>query len=268
MKAVNLIPADARRGRGGPSTPSSTRLPTYLLLGALAAALALVTVYVLANNSISERQARVTTLQAEIAQTQARSSGLSHFAQFSQMTQSRIASVRQLAATRFDWHATMTQISQVVPANTTLQTLNGAAASTGTGTAGTAAPTSTSAGAASGTSVEITGCTKTHDDVARLMSRLRLVDGVAGVTLSSSQKQTSGAGSAATGSASGGASSTSCGSNAPSFDMKIAFSPQSATQASGAASTTTSRTATATGATSSTSPTSNAGPPSTSRGAS
>ena len=41
------------------------------------------------------------------------------------MTQSRVSSVRQLAAGRFDWHATLAQISQVVPKNTSLATLTG-----------------------------------------------------------------------------------------------------------------------------------------------
>src|ERR1700710_910199 len=126
MRAVNLIPADARRGGGGgPSL--SNRLPTYLFLGVLVAAVALVAVYVLTNNTISKRQAQVTTLQAEVAQTQARSDSLSHFSQFSQLTQSRVSSVRQLAASRFDWHATLSQLADVIPANTSLGTLNGTA---------------------------------------------------------------------------------------------------------------------------------------------
>jgi Tfp pilus assembly protein PilN len=242
MKAVNLIPADAKRGSRGQST--ANRLPTYLLLGALAAAVALVTVYVLATNDISQRQAKVATLQAEVAQTQARSAGLSHFAEFSHMTESRIASVRQLAATRFDWHATLAQISQVVPANTSLATLNGTAASSAPGATGTASPTS--AGTATGSSIELAGCTKSQDDVARLMSRLRLVDGVDSVTLNSSQKQASGSAGAAPssgsasggGSAAGGALGGNCGNNAPAFDLKILFASQPATPASGAAATT------------------------------
>ena len=66
MKAVNLIPADAKRGSRGPS--ASKGLPSYLFLGVLAIAVGLVTLYVLASNDISQRQAKVTTLQAEIAQ--------------------------------------------------------------------------------------------------------------------------------------------------------------------------------------------------------
>jgi Tfp pilus assembly protein PilN len=239
MKAVNLIPADAKRGsRGGAS--ASKGLPTYIFLGVLAIAVGLVTLYVLASNDISQRQAKVTTLQAEIAQVQARSGSLSHYAQFSQMTQSRIGSVRQLATSRFDWHSTLTQIAQVIPKNTSLATLTGTAASSDPTAAGAAAPTST--GASAGTSIGLTGCTKSQPDVAKLMSRLRLIDGVASVTLTSSTKQESGASSAAAPPASGGSAggpSGGCGNGTPSFDLQIAFATQpGAPAASGAATST------------------------------
>lgn len=237
MRAVNLIPADAKRASRGSS--GTKALPTYLLLGALAIAVGLVTMYVLASNDVSQRQAKATTLQAEVAQVQAQSNGLSHYAQFSQMTQGRVSSVRQLATTRFDWHATLAQISQVVPKNTSLATLNGTAV---TADAGTAAPTSTATPA--GTTIELTGCTKSQPDVAKLMSRLRLIDGVTSVTLTSSTKQESGSSAAPTpapsGPAASGASSQGCGSGTPSFDLQIAFAAQSATPAAGSAATATS----------------------------
>src|ERR1700759_509274 len=237
MRAVNLIPADAKRASRGSS--GAKALPTYLVLGVLAIAVGLVTLYVLASNDVSQRAAKVTTLQAEVAQVQARSNGLSHYAQFSQMTQGRISSVRQLATTRFDWHATLAQISQVVPKNTSLATLNGTAASAALPTAGTASPTST--GAPTGSSIELTGCTKSQPDVAKLMSRLRLIDGVDSVSLNSSTKQQSGGSSPTTaaGSASGG-SGEGCGNNTPSFDLKIGFARQPATPAASAAATSTS----------------------------
>jgi Tfp pilus assembly protein PilN len=224
MRAVNLIPADAKRASRGSS--GTKVLPTYLLLGALAIAVGLVTLYVLASNDVSQRQAKVTTLQSEVAQVQARSSSLNQYAQFSQMTQSRVSSVRQLATGRFDWHATLAQISQVVPKNTSLATLTGTAATSAATTAGTAAPTST--GAPTGTSIALTGCTKSQPDVAKLLSRLRLIDGVDSVTLNSSTKQDSGGSAASPPVSSGSASGNTgggCGSG-PSFDLQIAFASQ------------------------------------------
>ena len=256
MRAVNLIPADAKRASRGSS--GTKALPTYLLLGALAIAVGLVTMYVLASNDVSQRQAKATTLQAEVAQVQAQSNGLSHYAQFSQMTQGRVSSVRQLATTRFDWHATLAQISQVVPKNTSLATLNGTAV---TADAGTAAPTSTATPA--GTTIELTGCTKSQPDVAKLMSRLRLIDGVAGVALNSSTKQESGSSSPSTAAgSSAGSSGQGCGNNTPSFDLKIAFATQPGTPAAAPASTSTST------STSTSSSTANSAAPSASGGTS
>jgi Tfp pilus assembly protein PilN len=244
MRAVNLIPADAKRGGRGPS--ASKGLPTYLFLGVLAIAVGLVTLYVLASNNISQRQAKVTTLQAEVAQVQAQSTSLSRYAQFSQMTQSRIGSVRQLATGRFDWHATLTQIAQVVPKNTSLATLAGTAASSDPSAAAAATATGT---APTGTSIQLTGCTKSQPDVAKLMSRLRLIDGVASVTLNSSTKQESGPSSPSTPAAPSGSSAAGggggCGNGTPSFDLQISFATTStpatpATPAASGASTSTS----------------------------
>jgi Tfp pilus assembly protein PilN len=248
MRAVNLIPADAKRASRGSS--GTKVLPTYLLLGALAIAVGLVTLYVLASNDVSQRQAKVTTLQSEVAQVQARSSSLNQYAQFSQMTQSRVSSVRQLATGRFDWHATLAQISQVVPKNTSLATLTGTAATSAATTAGTAAPTST--GAPTGTSIALTGCTKSQPDVAKLMSRLRLIDGVDSVTLNSSTKQESAGSPATSAGSAAGSSGQGCGNGTPSFNLEITFASQPAAPAAGGATTSTS-TSTSTAAPTSTS---------------
>src|SRR5207302_1106276 len=123
----------------------------------------------------------------------------------------------------FDWYRALSDLSKVVPANTSLQSL-----------AGTVAPGASTAGATSGGSAsslrsaesapafELTGCTKSQDDVARLMSRLRLVDGVTRVTLGSAQKPGGLTGAAAVSSS---ATASGCGTNAPSFDLLVFFQP-------------------------------------------
>jgi hypothetical protein len=72
------------------------------------------------------------------------------------------------------------------------------------------------------------GCTQTQDDVARLMSRLRLINGVQRVTLASSVKQDGGQSGAAVSAPSSGAgagASAGCGANAPAYDLVIFFTP-------------------------------------------
>jgi Tfp pilus assembly protein PilN len=238
VKAVNLIPADARKNRSGGSAASAVRVPTYALLGLLAGALVLVTVYVLTGNTIADRTAQLSSLQTQVSQTQAQAARLGNYGKFAQIAHTRLQTVAGLAATRFDWHEALSDLSQVVPANSSLQTLAGTVAP-GASTGGGGGGGSSNLRAAETTpALELTGCTHSQDDVARLMSRLRLVDNVTRVSLGNSQKANSGTAGAASGTAS-------CGANGPSFDIVVFFQavpgagPQGATSVTGATTTTT-----------------------------
>ena len=258
MRAVNLIPAESRGRSRGPSTGMA--LPVYVLLGLLTAAVALVTVYVLTGNSISSRQAMLTSLKTQVAREQAVASRLGSFSKFSQLAQTRISTVSSIAAARFDWHGALENLAKVVPADTTLSAINGTVVpgATAGGGAGNALRADITAPA-----FELTGCTGSQDDVARLMSRLRLINGVTRVSFSNSQEANaaaSGAGGPT------GVSPTGCTATAPTFDLTVFFTPvanagaQGVTSVNGitstaagtsttSATTTTSGTTTATGGT-------------------
>ena len=125
MRAVNLIPADSR-GRSSSRGPSTgMQIPVYVLLGVLAAAVALVTMYVLTNNSITSRKAEVASLKTQVAQEQAAANRLGEFSKFSSLAQTRIGTVNSIASARFDWHTALVNLSKVVPADTTLQSIVG-----------------------------------------------------------------------------------------------------------------------------------------------
>ena len=220
MRAVNLIPADSRAGGSrsrGPST--GMQIPVYVLLGFLAAAVALVTVYVLTNNSIAERTAKLGNLKTEVTQEQAAVARLGEFTQFASLAQTRISTVHSIAAARFDWHTALSDLAKVVPANTTLQSIVGTvvpgASSGGSGGAGTGSLRS----GITAPAFELSGCTASQDDVAKLMSQLRLINGVTRVTISDSQISNNGSVSSA------GGSSQGCGANAPTFDLVVFFQP-------------------------------------------
>jgi Tfp pilus assembly protein PilN len=220
MKAVNLIPADSRRTGGSSPGPS---LPVYLFLGVLAGALALVTIAVLTDNTIADRKAQLATLQAQVSSQQALVSQLANYAQFASVAQSRVQTVTGIAATRFHWHAVLSQLAQVVPGNTSLLSLQGTVAP-GASAGGTGGGAGGSSGglraAVASPALELTGCTASQVDVARLISRLRVIDGVTRVTLGSSAKATTGGASG--GSASG---SSGCAGTQPAFDVLVFFSP-------------------------------------------
>ena len=223
MRSVNLIPHDARgRGRGSSGPSTGMQVPVYVLLGFLAAAVALVTVYVLANNSVTTRKATLTSLQAQVAQEQAAATRLGEFTKFSQLAQTRIGTVRSIAAARFDWHAALSDLSKVVPANATLQSIVGTVVP-GANAGGGSGGTGSIRGDITAPAFELTGCTRTQDGVAQLMSQLRLINGVTRVSLSNSQ---------ATGAGSSGPGGTGCPAG-PTFNIVVFFTPVPNAGASG-----------------------------------
>lgn len=236
MKAVNLIPADARRG--GTTDLRALRGPGAAVVGVLGVALVLVVLYVVASNSVTSKQAQLANVRQELAQTQAEAASLAGYTKFAKLAQARVQTVREIVSSRFDWKRVLTDLSKVVPANTTLSSLS-ATVSPAAGTGG-----SSSSGGLRGDlpvpAFELQGCTTTQDDVARLMSRLRLINGVTRVTLASTVKS----GSTVTGSAvSSSSGSGGCKSNAANFDLVVFF------QSPGGASTAAAGTASSTAAT-------------------
>ena len=239
MRAVNLIPTESRGRSRGPST--GMQIPVFVLLGFLAAAVVLVTVYVFAGNSISSRTAKLSSLKTQVAQEQAAASRLGEFSKFSSLAQTRIGTVNSIASARFDWHSALVNLSQVVPADTTLQSIVGTVVA-GAGAGGGAAGSSLRADVVA-PAFELTGCTANQDDVARLMSRLRLINGVTRVSFSDSQIT-------ATAAPSSSGSSQGCAASAPTFDLTVFFTPianagaQGVTSISGTTTSTTGGTAT------------------------
>src|SRR5689334_19233448 len=120
MKAVNLIPSDAQRSG---SAALKLAPATYGLLGVLAAAVMLVTLYVISNNDVTSRKAEIATLRSQVSAAQNEASQLNTYANFVTAAQQRVQTVEGIANTRFDWHTALAELSQVVPGNTALQTL-------------------------------------------------------------------------------------------------------------------------------------------------
>jgi Tfp pilus assembly protein PilN len=209
MRAVNLIPADSR-GRSSSGAPSTgMQVPAYVLLGFLALAVALVTVYVLTNNTIGARKAKLASLQAQVAQDQAQAARLGEFTKFSQLAQTRIGTVQSIVA-------------KVVPANTTLTSVVGTVVPGATAGGSGGGGTSSLRGDIAAPAFELVGCTANQDQVARLMSQLRLINGVTRVSFSNSQEPNTGSAGGASG---GSGSAPGCGVGAATFDLVVFFQP-------------------------------------------
>lgn len=265
MKAVNLIPREERRSSGGGIPTGRSGGAVFAVLGVLAGLAVLALLYGRADHQISSRRAEVASLNARVQQAQARTGALAAYTSFLQMREQRVQAVTALMESRFDWAQVFHELGRVLPANqVSLSSVEGTVgSSTGTAgaTAGAPASTSTSAttssGAAGASSVtsatppgsiptfKLAGCATSQAEVALMLERLRLIDGVKEVTLQSSTKSGSGGGSAA-------GSNSGCPASAPVFAAQVVFDalPTVPTgSSSGAATITASATATS-GATS------------------
>jgi Tfp pilus assembly protein PilN len=221
MKAINLLPPDLRGAPKGSSRKAKAAaasdepggIAAFVALGVLAACVAAVAAYVLTTNTVKDRQAQLEAVNAAAATTAQRVSQLKPYADFQQMAETRIQTVKDLTSSRFDWEQALRDISRAIPADVTLTSMNGTIAGGSSGSGSTVRT------AIMAPAVELKGCTPTQKDVATLLSRLRNVDGVTRVSLSKSFKPaltTSAPGSTTT--------ETVCpGGRPPSFELVMFF---------------------------------------------
>jgi hypothetical protein len=123
------------------------------------------------------------------------------------MASARVETVRGLAAARFDWEQALRDLSRAVPGDVKLETLNGDMGLPGTG-GGSGDPLR---GSIQAPAISLAGCAPSQTSVARMLARLRAVDGVTRVSLSKSEK-------------SDGETDSACaGSNPPVFSAVVFF---------------------------------------------
>ena len=189
MRAVNLLTPDQRsapKGKGS-SGPSGVDAPggigAFVLLGALALSVAALAGYVLSNNVIKERKAELATVTAKSDATVQKAAKLKPYADFDASAKARAQTVRDIAGSRFDWEQALRDLSRAIPQDVTLTQLSGDIATDAGGQGGTLRT------AISAPAITLTGCTSGQTQVARLMARLRDIDGVTRVSLSSSAKE-------------------------------------------------------------------------------
>jgi hypothetical protein len=131
-----------------------------------------------------------------------------------------VETVRGLAAARFDWERALRDLSHAFPADAKLTTLNGDMGLPG---AAAAAGGDTLRGSIQAPAISMTGCASSQTGVARMMARIKAVDGVTRVSLSKSDAgATSASGAGVT-----AAAIPACGKNPATFSV-VAFFERSA----------------------------------------
>ena len=186
MRAINLVPADERKGAGGAAGRSGGA--AHILLGLLAIMVAFTAMLTLSKADVSDKQARVAAVEAEAATAEAKAAELASFTQFAGLRAARAQTVTSLASSRFDWSHALSEVARVVPPNVSLTSL--------TGTVAPGVSIKSGGGGASGglrsvlpvPALELSGCTEDQNSVARMLTRMRLIDGVVRVSLQSSSK--------------------------------------------------------------------------------
>jgi Tfp pilus assembly protein PilN len=234
MKAVNLLPHDLRSGAKGPAPAVSAGTEDaggpgpFVVLGALALCVVALAGYVLTSNAVNDRQAKLADVSARSESITRQVTALKPYADFEAIANTRVATVNDLATSRFDWEQGLRDLSRALPADVTLSQLSGSVSAT-TGAGGGSSPLR---GAIDVPAIELQGCTRGQTDVARLMARLRNVDGVTRVSLSKSDKETPTARSMPAGAATGTTLPTelnACGLGAkPTFDVIVFFEGKAA----------------------------------------
>jgi Tfp pilus assembly protein PilN len=216
MRAVNLLPADLR---GAAPKPARSARPepvegigAYLVLGILGLCVAALAGYVLLTNGVKQREADLVAAQQRTTVATAEANRLKPYADFASLANARFETVRDLAAARFDWEQAIRDISRAVPSDVKLSSLNGDLGLSGGGGGGDPLRASIQAPA-----ITLAGCAPTQHGVARMMSRIRAVDGVTRVALSKSVKpETAGSSASPTASACGAAAP-------PEFSLVVFF---------------------------------------------
>lgn len=216
MRPVNLIPPEERRGE---SAPTRSGPLAYIIVALLALALAAVTATVLFDKRVGDRKAEVAALEGEAEQLQAEADSLSAFTSFQQLRDARVATIDELARSRFDWERVLRELSEVMPEHVWLTSLNGSVApGAGSDDSGASALRESIPGPA----LAMTGCGRSHRDVARLVAAMKDIDGVTRVTASDSAKSDSKVTQAASGD--GTETDTECQTeSAPQFSLIAAF---------------------------------------------
>lgn len=186
MKAVNLIPTDTPRGSRAPRLAAAGGpIGAYVVIAVLAIAVVATAAWTLTNKQLNDRQTQLAQVEREAQAAEAKTNALKPYTEFAALRSARVDTVSGLLDGRFDWAHSLREVARVVPADVDLTSL-----------VGTVSPTSKIQGAGGGSlrsslpvpAIDMIGCAKTQAHVATLLARLRAIDGVDRVSLSSSEK--------------------------------------------------------------------------------
>jgi Tfp pilus assembly protein PilN len=188
VRAVNLLPGgDASQGRKVPPLPVLAGCVGAVVVSALLAVM-----FLSASAGVAKKQHALDQIQAQYAAMPAPVPASPVVAELPQQRQTRVAALATALSQRVAWDRLLREVSQIVPSDVWLLTLNALAPSLSPATAVAAA------GGAPQQSFTVTGCTYSQDSVARFLARLSVVPDLTSMTLGKSASSDGGGGGGGT----------------------------------------------------------------------
>lgn len=226
MRAVNLLPPEERSRVA--IAPGRTGGIVYAIFGLLAGLAILAFMYGSASHQISSDKTEIVSLTARTQAAQARASALTPYTSFAALREQRERTVEELVNSRFDWASAFHELGRVLPSSVSLTSLTGQVGTSANGSASSSSSSKSSSSSSSSASsatppgsvptFTIAGCATSQEQVAVMLDRLRLIQGVSEVALQSSTK--GGPSGASSGAASG---SGGCEPANPAFNVTVTF---------------------------------------------
>jgi Tfp pilus assembly protein PilN len=176
VRAVNLLPGGEEQGRKVPPLPVLAGCVGAVLVSALLAVM-----FLSASAGVAKKQRALEQIQAEYAAMPAPAPASPVVAELPQQRQTRVTALATVLGQRVAWDRLLREVSQVVPSDVWLVTLNALAPSI------SPASTAAAAGAEPEKSFSLIGCTYSQDSVARFLARLSVVPDLMNMTLGRSE---------------------------------------------------------------------------------
>jgi Tfp pilus assembly protein PilN len=177
VRAVNLLPGGEEQGRKIPPLPVLAGCVGAVLVSAVLAVM-----FLSASAGVAKKQQALDQIQAEYAAMPVPAPASPVVAELPQQRQTRVTALATVLGQRVAWDRLLREVSQVVPSDVWLVTMNALAPSISP--ASTATPAT---GAEPQQSFTVTGCTYSQDSVARFLARLSVVPDLMNMTLGRSQ---------------------------------------------------------------------------------
>jgi len=186
VKAVNLIPADQRRGAGGIAGRSGGLV--YVVAGGLLVVVVLGVVYAFAVKDVANKTGQLNQVTREVGLVQTQANSLQNYIQVHQLSQAKVKSVVGIAQSRFNWPGAMAQIALALPSDVTLSSLTAVSANS-SGAASSAVPATTAPSTLGSPTFALAGCANSQSEVATILTKLESVPSVTNVSLADAAKQ-------------------------------------------------------------------------------